>query len=124
MAVMEEVWSPTSGRPLEVLVWVPEGGTLDEAWTEDVVKVERWAERVGATSTRDVGGAEAARWGARASGAVAVYDGSGRLVAGGGLTASRGHASRSATADAVARWLAGEPAAGGAVNSPVFGCAW
>lgn len=124
MAVMEEIWSATSGVPLEVLVWVPEGGVSDEAWAADVVKVEQWAARVGARSVQDPGGAEAGRWGARASGAVAAYDGAGRLVASGGLTASRGHVSRSATAEAVARWLAGEPAAAGVANSPVFGCGW
>jgi len=69
---------------------------------------------------RDPGGAEARRFRVATSGHVLVYDGRGRLIFSGGITAARGHSGdnygRAAVLD---RILNPE---GGRSGSPVFGC--
>jgi hypothetical protein len=78
----------------------------------------------GVRTVLDDGGVRASRYGARTSGHVVLYDGSGRLVFSGGITPSRGHEGESAGVDAVLAAVRGAPRAWGAaaVHTPVFGC--
>lgn len=69
---------------------------------------------------QDVAGAEARRFGAEASGAVAVYDAHGRLAFSGGITGSRGHIGDNDGRGAVLALAAGQPAQ--LKQTPVFGC--
>jgi len=65
-------------------------------------------------------GVEAARFGAASSGHVALFDGEGRSVFRGGITASRGHPGANGGRDAVVDWLT--VGRSGRAESPVFGC--
>jgi hypothetical protein len=65
-------------------------------------------------------GATAARFGARTSGQVLLFDRSGKLVFEGGITAARGHEGANAGAQAVIDLLLGERAL--VESTPVFGC--
>jgi hypothetical protein len=73
-----------------------------------------------ATLLKDDSGAEAARFGAQASGQALLYDSEGRLVFSGGLTSARGHAGDSAGRSAVLALLRSK---GRPSTAPVFGCA-
>lgn len=66
-------------------------------------------------------GSEAARFGARTSGHVVVYDRTGALQFAGGITGERGHVGDNAGRAAVQRILDGER--GALPSHPVFGCA-
>ena len=69
----------------------------------------------------DEGGVEASRFGAATSGQAILYDGDGRLVFSGGITAARGHFGDNAGSQALARLLIdGMPSR---PHTPVFGCA-
>lgn len=66
-------------------------------------------------------GGEAARFGARTSGHVVVYDRTGALQFAGGITGERGHVGDNAGRASVQRILDGER--GASAEHPVFGCA-
>jgi len=70
---------------------------------------------------KDEGGAEAARFDARTSGQVLLYDRAGRLVFSGGITPIRGHLGDSAGQERIVSLVTTGRA--GAATSRVFGCA-
>ena len=74
----------------------------------------------GVTTAVDVGGREAAAFGAATSGQAVLFDPAGRLVFRGGLTPGRGHAGDNAGSDAVRAAAAGD--APDVTATPVFGC--
>jgi hypothetical protein len=74
----------------------------------------------GITVIEDRDGLEAARFGARTSGQALLYDGSGRLVFSGGMTASRGHEGDNAGRTAIERLVRHERA--DRSSTLVFGC--
>ncbi len=74
---------------------------------------------LGAARSIDLTG-EAARFGARTSGFVVVYDATGSLRYAGGITGSRGHAGDNVGRRTVERILAGESERD--LDHPVFGC--
>jgi hypothetical protein len=78
------------------------------------------AETSGVVIVDDPDGAEAAGFGARTSGHVALYDRGGRLVFRGGITRSRGQAGDNPGRGAVTGLVDGRGAA--RATSPVFGC--
>lgn len=73
----------------------------------------------GAEVVADPDGTAAARYGARTSGHVVVYDAAGVLRFAGGVTAGRGHLGPNPGRDAVTAHLTGRS---GAATAPVFGC--
>jgi hypothetical protein len=75
---------------------------------------------LGVTAFVDVGGEEAARFGAATSGTVVLFDESGTLVYSGGITASRGHQGDNAGRRRVLAFLRAE--CPDANRSDVFGC--
>lgn len=75
----------------------------------------------GATVWTDVGGVEAARFGARTSGQVLLYATDGRLLFSGGITPVRGHRGDSAGQERIVALVASGRA--DAATSRVFGCA-
>ena len=90
---------------------------------EDWDKTDLWRRAAaipGVSLTRDDGGAEARRFGAATSGETEVYDGDGRLLFSGGITAARGHEGDNAGRTAILSLLR----SGGAepTSTPVFGC--
>jgi len=105
------VLEPDARRALVQIVFDDVGGTWDMA---DRVR--------GATRVLDRGGMEAARFGARTSGHVVVYDVSGALRYSGGITGARGHAGDNVGRRTVAKILAGDSASD--LAHAVFGCAF
>lgn len=67
----------------------------------------------------DRGGTEAARFGARTSGQVLLYDAGGSLAFQGGITAARGHEGDNTGRSAIIAFLNGRPAPS---CQPTFGC--
>jgi hypothetical protein len=76
----------------------------------------------GVSRVVDRDGTEAARFGARTSGHVVLYDSNDRLLFAGGITESRGHAGDNMGRREVERALATEPAL--FTRHEVFGCAF
>ncbi len=78
----------------------------------------------GVTSKLDTDGAEARRFGANTSGQVVLYDGAGRLLFSGGITASRGHSGDNLGRSTIASLLnnAALVAAPEPANCSVYGC--
>lgn len=116
LAELERLMAQAAERPSVHLLFVAPRGAND-AW----VRSGLWqtAARVpGVHLTRD-DGTEAKRFGARVSGQVLVYDGTGRLQFSGGITGSRGHEGDNAGRDAIDAILAGRPHPASAY---VFGC--
>ncbi len=74
----------------------------------------------GVSLRRDLDGTEARRFGAEASGFVAVYDAQGQLAFSGGITGSRGHVGDNDGRRAVLALATGQP--GELKQTPVFGC--
>jgi hypothetical protein len=70
---------------------------------------------------RDAGGAESRRFNVTTSGHVLLYDGTGRLVFSGGITAARGHHGDSFGRTALLDWI--WQRGGDRRQCPVFGCA-
>lgn len=91
---------------------VPEGWERSDTWRK--AKAVR-----GARALLDESGAVAARFGARVSGQMVVYDGDGRLSFSGGITLARGHRGGNDGRDAALAALRGED---GAASFPVYGC--
>ncbi len=97
---------------------------LDPAGMEaDWVKTDLWiaaAAIPGVTVMSDSAGRVARTFGAVTSGDTRFYDGSGRLLFHGGITAARGHSGDNVGRTAIEELLRGTP---GEVATPVFGCA-
>ena len=74
----------------------------------------------GVTVISDENSAEAKRFGAETSGQTLLFDGTGKLVFSGGLTAARGHFGDNAGVDAIVSLLGGETAMRSTTS--VFGC--
>jgi len=101
-----------------VLFWMPPGAPPDwnatDLWTS--------AERIpGVTVLRDEGGREASTFAVATSGGVVLYDGRGRLLFRGGITAARGHEGDSFGQERIASLLT--TGAADRADAPVFGCA-
>ncbi|MGC3959147.1 MAG: hypothetical protein QM813_14730 [Verrucomicrobiota bacterium] len=95
-----------------------------EGQPDDWVKSDLWrsaADIPGVTLHEDVGGREAARFGAKTSGQVMLFDQRGRLLFQGGITAARGHVGDNAGAAQIRALLSGAKVE--ARRIPVFGCA-
>jgi len=117
LAELARLVADTHGRvDAHVLVVRPAGAP--EGW-EDTDLRARAAAIPGVRVHTDIGGEEARRFGATASGHVVIYDPTGRLLFHGGITGARGHegdnAGRSGASAAIARGLADQ-------RSPTFGC--
>lgn len=104
-------------RPMTHIVLVLPTG-LGSSLVSDELR-ERAAQVSGTEPWLDVGGAEAARFGAMTSGHLVLYDASGRRAFAGGITLARGHAGDNVGRRALERLLADLPALAG---HAVFGC--
>lgn len=105
---------------VEARIAVVRPAEVPAGW-DDTELVARAAAIPGATVSRDEGGAEAARFGVKASGHVVVYDGTGRRLFSGGLTSSRGHEGESFGSMRIHSLLTTGVA--DRADAPVFGCA-
>lgn len=102
---------------IRIFFVVPAGES--EGWSHTALRDQ--AQRIpGAVVSDDPGGVIAARYDARTSGQVLLFDESGHLAFAGGLTESRGHYGDSAGSDAVAAVL--RKLHPQRRNTPVFGC--
>lgn len=91
--------------------------------SDDWTKTDLWgAARAisGIDVAVDADGREARLFGAATSGHTLVYDGDGRLLFSGGITAARGHEGDNAGRSAIVELLKGRQT--GHVRTPVFGC--
>jgi hypothetical protein len=79
------------------------------------------ARSIGADVMVDLGGKEAARFGAIVSGSTIVYGADGKLVFRGGLTTARGHEGRGPAHDRILALL--DRRAADLATAPTFGCA-
>ena len=118
LAELERLMARAGGRLTAQVLFVrpPE---VAAAWTDG----DLWARAAaipGVHVERDDGGLEAARFGARTSGDVVVYDPAGRLLFEGGITSARGHEGDNPGRSAILAALAAPPA--DAAAAPVFGC--
>jgi len=116
---LNRLMSHVHGRVTVHVVFVRPPGAGEE-WTN----TDLWRSAVAipdVTAWSDEGGVEASRFGAATSGQAILYDGDGRLVFSGGITAARGHFGDNAGSQALARLLIdGMPSR---PHTPVFGCA-
>jgi len=115
---LDRLMAHIPGVLLAHVVFVKPAG-LPEDW-EQTDLWRRAAAIPGISLTRDDGGAEARLFGAATSGQTVVYDGDGRLLFGGGITAARGHEGDNAGRSAIVSLLASRGAA--PTSTPVFGC--
>ena len=115
---LEKIMTRGRGRvTAQVLCYKPEGAADDWAQTD----LWRSAGAIpGVRVVADEGGREAARFGGETSGQTALFDGTGRLVFQGGITAGRGHAGDNAGSDAVLALVTGASLTKAATH--VFGC--
>jgi hypothetical protein len=93
---------------------------IDSGSGDDAAARQLAARVPGATVVTD-DGREAARFAARTSGLVVVYDAEGALMFRGGITSSRGHEGDSVGRRRLLALLAGRPS--DRRDAPVFGCA-
>jgi len=96
---------------------------LPESASPDWMNTDRWQqarEIPGAHVAGDPNGVLAARFGAKTSGHVLFYDGAGRLLFTGGITAARARTGDSPGGETLIALLRGESAA--QPHSAVFGC--
>ena len=102
---------------IQILFVRPPGFEPDWERTDLYVRAERIE---GARVLCDIGGVEAARFGAKSSGQIFLFGSDGQLMFDGGITPSRGHEGdspgRSALTDLILRGSAD------CSHSPVFGC--
>ena len=116
---LSRLMSHVHGRVTVHVVFVRPSGAGEE-WTN----TDLWRSAVAipdVTAWSDEGGVEASRFGAATSGQAILYDGDGRLVFSGGITAARGHFGDNAGSQALVRLLIdGMPSR---PHTPVFGCA-
>jgi hypothetical protein len=114
---LAELMDRVGGRlSAKVLFVEPEG--VDPTWTD----TDLWRSAAaipGVEPIRDLGGAEARRFGAETSGQVLVYDADGLLVYRGGITPARGHPGTAMGRDRLATLVLGQRQ----TSAPVFGCA-
>lgn len=106
-------------RPLRAQVWIYRAARLPQGWEHTSL----WNDAAAIPGVRvvtDIDGKEARRFGARVSGETMLFDGDGRRLFHGGITAARGHQGDNAGRAAVTALLNGWPVT--ADNSPVFGC--
>lgn len=101
-----------------VLVVVPAGAPVG---FEEAAALERARAIAGVTVVVDADGREAARFGARTSGAVVAYDAAGRLRFAGGLTPARGRRGDTPARAALLTFIDGQ-AVDDSPTAPVFGC--
>jgi hypothetical protein len=107
------------GRVSAHVVFVRPAGT-PEGWEEtDTWRAARGIP--GVAVWRDEGGVEAARFAARTSGQVLLYDPAGHRVFSGGITPIRGHRGESTGQERIVSWVKTGRADG--ATSRVFGCA-
>lgn len=118
MGELEVLLARRTGKVDACVVFVrppgsPEGWERTDLW-------ERAAGIPGVAVRADVDGVEAARFGARTSGQVLVYDAEGELRFAGGITGSRGHSGDNAGRTAAEAAVVGPREA--PTSSLVFGC--
>lgn len=107
------------GRVSAHVIFVRPAGT-PEGWEEtDTWRAARGIP--GVAVWKDEGGAEAARFAARTSGQVLLYDRAGRLIFSGGITPVRGHLGDSAGQERIVSLV--KTGRADAAASRVFGCA-
>ena len=118
IAELAELMARATVRPhAYVAILRPNG--LSEDW--DVTGIRQAAMRIpGVKVIRDEAGREARSFGAQTSGQTFLYDGGGRLLFSGGITAARGHAGESVGRTAILSLLNHTPTS--APTSSVFGC--
>jgi hypothetical protein len=118
LAELARVLARCGGRlRADVFFYRPEGSP--DSWTR--TSNRRAAESIpGVRAVDDVGGGEAARFGATTSGHAILYGADGARLFSGGITAGRGHEGENDGADAVVRLVLQRGNA--ASTHPVFGC--
>lgn len=121
-ASLGELEQLLSDRPgmISAQVWFIKPAGLPEDWT----KTDNWRQAAaipGVTVHEDSEGTEARRFHAVTSGETLVYDSQGRLLFGGGITISRGHAGDNPGLDALEAMAAHRTPT--LSEAPVFGCA-
>jgi hypothetical protein len=120
-ASLEELSAVMTRVGGNVRAWVllvrPPG--VDEGWEN--TELRRRAEAIPGISVRtDIDGVEAARFGARVSGQVLLYDASGALSFAGGITDSRGHVGDNVGRQRLISFIESHTA--DAPTAHVFGC--
>ena len=108
---------------IDVVLLAPAAG--EASWDEGAMRTAL-AGLPGARVHDDPGGVESARFGARTSGQVLLYDAGGALRFAGGITPARAHQGDTYGAEAIVAAVLGEDAPAGrdkrTASSPVFGC--
>ena len=116
-----EVLRSRFGGPIDVTILFTRPDGVPEGWE----RTDTWetANRIpGARVQVDPDAREAALYGAKTSGHVALYDGEGRLLFRGGITGGRGHEGDNAGLWRALAALRSEGPVPEAASAPVFGC--
>ena len=92
--------------------------TKTNEWTDSIAC--RWARDHNVDLVLDIGGQEAERFGAHASGFCVVYDTTGKLQFRGGITQTRGHEGWNTGTEAIVNLLKNKSP--NVAEHPVFGC--
>lgn len=115
---LAELMARAHDRPKAYVVFIKPTGT---STTWDDTDLWRIAERIpGVNVLRDDDGQEVERFGAETSGQALLYDATGKLIFGGGITGSRGHPGDNIGRASILALLNRE--AGSRPNTSVFGC--
>jgi hypothetical protein len=115
---LSELMARAREKPKAYVVFIKPAGT---ASTFDDTDLWRIAQGIpGVTVVRDDDGQETERFGAETSGQALLYDASGRLIFGGGITGSRGHPGDNLGRASILALLNRE--AGSRPVTSVFGC--
>jgi hypothetical protein len=115
---LSAVMARVAGKVSASVVLVRPPG-VDDGWED--TELRRRAESIPGISVRvDIDGVEAARFGARVSGQVLLYDASGALRFAGGITQARGHIGDNVGSQRLLSLI--ESHAADAPTSHVFGC--
>jgi hypothetical protein len=88
---------------------------------EETALWKRAAAMPGVKPIADIDGAESVKFAATTSGETALYDGTGKLLFEGGITATRGHEGDNQGLSEIEAIVGGAPP--GVVQTAVFGCA-
>ena len=118
VAELEKLMPSIQGKMKSYVVFVKPSGK-----SEDWAKEDLWKQAQAIPNVQvvlDDGGVEAARFGAKTSGQTFLYDGNGKLVFHGGITASRGHMGDNRGIDAIRSFV--ETGNAAIAKTPVFGC--
>jgi len=113
-----EVMARCKGRLSAYVLFIKPGGV-----SRDWEKTDLWCSAVAIPQVEvflDHDGVEARRFGAASSGQTLLYDGYGRLIFAGGITAARGHYGDNDGVDAIVSLVNGGSVDGN--NTLVFGC--